>query len=343
MGFGTKLAIFGRRLKGASLRRMNQNIGAIHQETGKNRALLLCDLIWCTLRSGVGYLDYHVFGFAQNRGANRKTFMTMNHNVSLARMVNDATYYPLLNDKFQFLQRYEAFLGRRWLDLREADPQTLARFCQDCGVVFAKPHAEFGGKGVERLEPGPDTDFVALHRRLMDGGQFLVEEAIRQHPEVARLCPQSVNTLRVVTLLAEGEAKFVYALLRIGSGQGHVDNISSGGMYTLVGAQGELEFPAFCDQTGLYYDCHPMTGVTYRGYRLPFFQEAVDLCCRAALVEPRLGYIGWDVAITPDGPVLVEGNNLPGYDMAQNARFHPDGRGLLPTFEALLGRPIPRA
>ncbi|MFR8332899.1 MAG: sugar-transfer associated ATP-grasp domain-containing protein [Oscillospiraceae bacterium] len=240
--------------------------------------------------------------------------MTMNHNVSLARMVNDATYYPLLNDKFQFLQRYEAFLGRRWLDLREADPQTLARFCQDCGVVFAKPHAEFGGKGVERLEPGPDTDFVALHRRLMDGGQFLVEEAIRQHPEVARLCPQSVNTLRVVTLLAEGEAKFVYALLRIGSGQGHVDNISSGGMYTLVGAQGELEFPAFCDQTGLYYDCHPMTGVTYRGYRLPFFQEAVDLCCRAALVEPRLGYIGWDVAITPDGPVLVEGNNLPGYE-----------------------------
>lgn len=343
MGFGTKLAIFGRRLKGASLRRMNQNIGAIHRETGKNRALLLCDMIWCTLRYGVGYLDYHVFGFARNRGANRKTFMTMNHNVSLARMVNDATCYPLLNDKFQFLQRYEAFLGRRWLDLREADPQVLARFCRDCGVVFAKPHAEFGGKGVERLEPGPDTDFVALHRRLLDGGQFLVEEAIRQHPEVARLCPQSVNTLRVVTLLAEGEAKFVYALLRIGSGQGHVDNISSGGMYTLVGAQGELEFPAFCDQTGLYYDCHPMTGVTYRGYRLPFFREAVDLCCRAAQVEPRLGYIGWDVAITPDGPVLVEGNNLPGYDMAQNARFHPDGKGLLPTFEALLGRPIPRA
>ena len=122
MGFGTKLAIFGRRLKGASLRRMNQNIGAIHQETGKNRALLLCDMIWCTLRYGVGYLDYHVFGFAQNRGANRKTFMTMNHNVSLARMVNDATYYPLLNDKFQFLQRYGAAAGwtcgrrilRRW-------------------------------------------------------------------------------------------------------------------------------------------------------------------------------------------------------------------------------------
>lgn len=96
---------------------------------------------------GWAILDYHVFGFARNRGANRKTFMIMNHNVSLARMVNDAAYYPLLNDKFQFLQRYGAFLGRRWLDLREAGPQELARLCQDCGVVFAKPHGEFGGKG----------------------------------------------------------------------------------------------------------------------------------------------------------------------------------------------------
>ena len=76
MGLGTKLAIFGRRLKDASLRRMNQNIQAIHQETGKNRLFLLCDMVWCTLRYGVGYLDYHVFGFARNRGANRKTFMT---------------------------------------------------------------------------------------------------------------------------------------------------------------------------------------------------------------------------------------------------------------------------
>ena len=343
MGLGTKLAIFGRRLKSASLRRMGRNIQAIHQETGKNRLFLFCDMIWCTLHYGVGYLDYHVFGFACNRGPNRKTFMTMNHNVALARMVNDAACYPLLQDKFQFLQRWEEFLGRRWLDLRQAGPEDLAQFCRECGAVFIKPHADFGGKGVARLEPGPETDFEELHRSCVESGRYLVEEAIVQHPEVSALCPQSVNTLRVVTLWAEGAAKFVYALLRVGSGEGNVDNISSGGMYTWVGDDGILDFPAFCDRTGLYYDSHPVTGAAFRGYCLPFFREAVALCCRAAQVEPRLGYVGWDVAITPDGPVLVEGNHLPGYDMAQNARFHPDGKGLLPTFEALLGRPVPKA
>lgn len=343
MGVVTKLSIFGRRLKSASVRRLNQNIQAIHRETGKNRVFLFCDMVWCTLRYGVGYLDYHVFGFAVNRGANRKTFMTMNHNVALARMVNDASCYPLLNDKFQFLRRYGDFLGRSWLDLRQATPEELEKFCTAHGTVFVKPNAEFGGTGVEKLTPEAGTDFGGLYRQLTENRQLLVEQAIVQHPEVSRLCPSSVNTLRVVTLLVNGEAKFVYSLLRMGSGQGHVDNISSGGLYTLVGPDGSLSFPAFCDKTGLYYDKHPATGVPFQGYRLPYFQEAVELCRRAALVEPRLGYIGWDVAITPDGPVLVEGNNLPGYDMAQNSRFHPDGKGLLPVFEALVGKPIPRA
>lgn len=48
------------------------------------------------------------------------------------------------------------------------------------------------------------------------------------------------------------------------------------------------------------------------------FFEAVEMCKKAALVVPQVGYIGWDVAITPTRPVLVEGNTLPSYDMCQN-------------------------
>ena len=343
MGFGTKLAIFCRRLKSASLRRLNQNIQTIHQQTGKNRLYLLADMLWCTFRYGVGYLDYHVFGFAENRGANRKTFMTMNHNVAPARMVNDPAYYDLLNDKVKFLGRYVDFLGRAWLDLRQATPEALAAFCREHPVVFAKPAGDFGGRGVERLAPGPEADYAALYHLLTENRQVLVEEAIVQHPEMSRLCSESVNTLRVVTLLRDGEANIVYALLRMGSGQGHVDNISSGGLYTWVDPQGKLPYPAFCDKTGLYYHRHPATGTVFSQFTVPDFPAAVALCCKAALVEPKLGYVGWDVAITPNGPILVEGNNLPGYDMPQNAKFHPDGQGLLPVFQALLGRSIPRA
>ena len=88
------------------------------------------------------------------------------------------------------------------------------------------------------------------------------------------------------------------------------------------------------------FETHPLTGIPFMGFQVPLWDEALDMVRKAA--RKAYGYnchwIGWDVAITPDGPVLVEGNNLPGYDMCQNAG-HVD-EGMLPRFEKLLGRPI---
>lgn len=343
MGFISKAKIIIRRVKGASFQRMQKNIQAIHKETGKSKAGIFTDMLWCTAKYGIGYLDYHVFGFATNKGKNRKTFMTMHHNIGLTRLVNDTTLYPIMNDKLQFMEVYRDFVGRDWVDLQVADAAQLRALCQKSGTVFAKPVAAFGGTGVERIETNESTDFDALYKRLQDGKQFLVEQAVIQHDELNRLCPSSVNTLRIVTLNTTEKSNFLYALLRVGSGDNYVDNISSGGMYTLISDDGTLHFPAFCDKTGLYYDEHPVTHTKYQGFTIPMFREAVDICLKAAQVKPGLAYIGWDVAITPDGPVLIEGNILPGYDMAQNAKFHPDGKGLLPTVEAILGYPVPKA
>ena len=343
MGFISKAKIIMRRVKGASFQRMNQNIHAIHKETGKNRFCIFVDMLWCTAKYGVGYLDYHVFGFANNKGKNRNTFMTMHHNIGLTRLVNDTNQYPIMNNKLLFMQTYKDFIGRDWVDLTESGADGLKTLCQNRATVFAKPISSFGGTGVERIETDETTDFEALTNRLLEGGQNLVEQAVVQHEKLNELCSASVNTLRIVTLNVNNKSHFLYALLRVGSGNNHVDNISSGGMYTLIGDDGVLHFPAFCDTTGLYYDEHPLTHTSFLGFAVPMFPEAAELCLKAAQVNPGLAYIGWDVAITPNGPVLIEGNILPGYDMAQNAKFHPDGKGLLPTVEAILGYPVPKA
>ena len=73
---GRKLATFFRQLKHLSFTRMKLHINAVHEETGKNRLCIFCDMVWCEVRYGIGYLDYHVFGFANRRGAVRKTYMT---------------------------------------------------------------------------------------------------------------------------------------------------------------------------------------------------------------------------------------------------------------------------
>ena len=71
-------------------------------------------------------------------------------------------------------------------------------------------------------------------------------------------------------------------------------------------------------------------------------KEAIELTKKAALLVPELGYIGWDVAISDKGPVIVEGNDIPGYDMPQNAAWHPDGKGILPDIEKILGHKCPK-
>ena len=325
------------RVRSMSFSRMWLHVRAIHEESGRPRLVILCDMVYCALRYGVGYLDYHVFGFAWNRGACRKTFMTMNDNLALVRALNDRAYYHVFDDKVEFNKRFDKYIGREWINLQTADKARFRAFLQGKDVVFAKNTGLCGGAGISRIEAGKE-DPDELYDRLRESGQFLVEQKIVQHPEMDRLCPSSVNTVRIVTVLKNGEAHFMYSLVRIGNGKSAVDNITSGGLYTAVPEDGVLKKPAFCDKTGKYYDSHPATGTVFAGFRIPMFRQAVELCLEAALVEPHMGYIGWDVAITEAGPVLVEGNTIPGYDMCQNhGHLEQKGVGILPKFRSVAG------
>jgi hypothetical protein len=55
---------------------------------------------------------------------------------------------------------------------------------------------------------------------------------------------------------------------------------------------------------------HPETGLPFEGFKLPLWHEAIEMLSRAALKFLPMRTIGWDVALTPDGPVIVEGNIL---------------------------------
>ena len=82
---GRKIATFFRQLKHLSLARLKLHVNAVHEETGKNRFLIFCDMVWCEVRYGIGYLDYHVFGFAERHGAVRKTYMPAVQTQALTR------------------------------------------------------------------------------------------------------------------------------------------------------------------------------------------------------------------------------------------------------------------
>lgn len=327
-----KIKVFFRRVASGSFKRFFRNLQLVHEQSGKNRLWLFADMVYSMFRYGIGYLDYMTFGFACIKKDKRLTFMTMDDNIAMARRLNQQDAFYMFDDKTVLYSKIRHLMGRPYVDLREGF-DGFAAFAKDRETFFAKEPVSFGGLGVKKVTVG-NRDIREIYEELMGEKLFLAEETIRQHPEMNKLCSSSVNTIRVCTVVGDkGNPHVVYALVRIGSGDKEVDNISSGGMYTLLSKDGEITHPTFCDKTVTYYTHHPASGFPFIGFKIPYFTEAINLCKQAAMLEPDMRYIGWDVAITENGPVLVEGNILPGYDMPQNHRFHDDGCGIKADFE----------
>lgn len=60
-----------------------------------------------------------------------------------------------------------------------------------------------------------------------------------------------------------------------------------------------------------------ITGIKFDGFKIPYWEEIKKMVLEAALVNDKVNLVGWDVAISKDGPLLIEGNRGPGFDLVQ--------------------------
>lgn len=189
--------------------------------------------------------------------------------------------------------------------------------------IFVKPTFGANGAGVFAATVGQhvlridgrEEDEAAFRARLFADGMFddyLVQPLIEQHELLNRLNPAAVNTVRIDTFVDGEQVHTDGAVLRIGSGDKCVDNWSSGGFLAKI----DLETGALSPtaRTKAKYGRrvvreHPRTGFVFAGTIVPFWPELRALIVAAARAVRPLRYIGWDVAITPAGPLIIEGNH----------------------------------
>ena len=165
---------------------------------------------------------------------------------------------------------------------------------------------------------------------------FELEEVLVQNDEVAKIYPYSINTLRTVTILKDGEAHIITAMLRIGNNMKFVDNFNSGGMVAPVDEKTGVIIKPAIDKNKQLYEVHPITGTQIKGFQIPFWKETIEMVKEAAKVIPEVGYVGWDVGFTPNGPVFVEANDFPGHDIYQLPEHTPEKIGIWPKFNKYL-------
>lgn len=161
--------------------------------------------------------------------------------------------------------------------------------------------------------------FAALARKSAaraDGspsGRIILQERMTNHPAmVGQLTMGGLATVRIVTCRTpSGAIDFLPPVIRMPVGDAIADNIAQGGLAAPIDASGRIAGPAIRKDKRFgisTFTNHPTTGVELRGFQLPGWPQVYDLAHRAHLLFPALHFVGWDIALTADRPVLVEGN-----------------------------------
>jgi len=273
---------------------------------GRSAPAVLVDMICEAAFRGVGFQDYIDYDFAILTRAERATYMTSPVSNRLSLIFDDPAYRHVFHDKVAFNRMFDEHLHREWMVVDDANVRELRAFAERHGVIVTKEPLGRAGLGVHRYRATDVDDWARFHRDLLDRGEILVEEVIRQHDELAEVCAGTVNTTRV-TAFFDGETTHVLAVAQK-FGRGAVsDQNAFGGFYTMLDEHGRATGAGY-DSCGRVYQTHPDTGVRIADFALPMFAEVVEFVDRMARIVPQVRYVGWDIAVTPGGPVLVEGN-----------------------------------
>ncbi|MDD4769681.1 MAG: sugar-transfer associated ATP-grasp domain-containing protein [Eubacteriales bacterium] len=151
---------------------------------------------------------------------------------------------------------------------------------------------------------------------------YIIEERLPQHSALNAIYPHSVNTVRINTLYDTREVKLWGAIIKLGTGSAEIDNWGKGSLCVGIDIETGKMLTGSHD---IFYSkkilapfrVHPDTKAQFEGVELPYWQELKETVRKAAQLAPILPYIAWDVAITPEGPCIIEGNGRSDLSMVQ--------------------------
>lgn len=147
----------------------------------------------------------------------------------------------------------------------------------------------------------------------LDKGRYIFQERVVQAESMNAINPNAINTYRIVTVnKGDGKPYLFSGILRVGTSEtGNVDNWAAGGL-----AIGVNEKTGYLQKYGFYKpaygtktEVHPDTNVRFSEFKAPQFEEAVKIAIEAHKHLFGIRTIGWDIAITDNGPVFIEGND----------------------------------
>lgn len=276
----------------------------------KHKVKYWFDSIYCLVKYGALADDYISLSFYSKNAEERSKYVTSGNKRLFYKNFYDDEARKILASKYLFSKRFKDYVKRAWIYTGDVTSEEIRSFITKQGRVVVKPLSSTWGIGVGIKT---EADIDAIIADVQKGNQYMIEEVIVNHPDVARVNPDSVNTLRVETCLDhDGGFHLLNVLFMVGTTKTIVSNCHSGGMMCHVDVKTGCIDNAGYNPKGIWYEVHPASGIKLRGYKLPYIDQLEDYIKGVCQVMPNARYVGWDVVITPNGFELIEGNFCPG-------------------------------
>lgn len=247
--------------------------------------------------------------------------------------------------------RSGAWINARGQSLRSLDDKRHLLTHELPEQFLLKPLTGAYGAGIERFtrkngllkdSRGNERDYDVLISELDSGGEFLLQQVLENHPSLLGLTGcRGLQALRVITHVDEaGQTQLLHCHLKVIS---RADIITD---TCIEGLNGNIEVPVDMAtgrlQSGnritgsgqgiVEVPRHPLTGLPFEGFPIPHWETMKEWIRKIAGDFLPIRTVGWDVALTPDGPRLLEGNIW--YDPPnQHRRMAEIMRAYLPSWE----------
>jgi hypothetical protein len=282
------------------------------KSSGRSKITLLADSLSSSFRFNISILDYFNFRFYSLSATERSQWAGTGFMYEYQLKMNPEGSREVLADKIKFLNHFSRFIRRHFYKLQSViiDKNILQELLKASNgrLVLKGSRGQIGAE-VEVINTN-DYSPELLIGHMAAKGYDLIEEYIIQHKDLMELSPSGLNTVRIITQLNGNQVEFIAGRLRI-SVNSHVDNMAAGNLAAAIDLQTGTVIGngVYSDITKPEQEVHPVTGKPIKGFMLPFWDEVTELAKNAAFHTPENRSVGWDIAITPDGPELIEGNH----------------------------------
>lgn len=240
------------------------------------------------------------------------TFMTRQLTNRYYNVINNQNYRKVLNYKNLSYEIFKDYYKRDLVCIKDKnDYSVFEEFIKNKKSCILKPFDGHSGENIEIINVDDFNSIDELFDYTLKKTPYVLEELIKQDLGLGIFHEQSVNTVRVVTFQFKDNISILWAFLRTGQGESKVDNMGSSGYGALIDEDNGKVVSNGFDWKGDEVKIHPDSKIKFKGFQIPKWKELLELVKDLSSTLPEMHCVGWDLALTSDGWVLVEGNARP--------------------------------